>query len=408
VRLASIRNENVSANYASGLRIENSALCLRLHPAAQIIMRRFLVLGFSFLVSGDCSHAVAGAKPSYIPIQIVGRDERIAHDVAVFNFRQIAAPQTWVVADVKPDPRGSYSTIPGAYIDGNTGKMISPPDARLVIVVRGSIAILSTLSGKVTPMTHYEWQARPVIEVSSRGRKEGGTYFFHDGLGGTTIVRINEKAAADQKFSPAYLIPREWASFVAPALKTKALPTLRIRDFDSAAYARLQAVLSDPNPFVAIEAARTLEQVQLLDADFVRGPLLKSRGFEQSAFACLVLRQLSLHGDVDLPYDGALTSEVVNKAIAKSLAKEPLLEDFGKAIDGAPDAQTLKSLATGISASVTEPSHFVVTTFERARWLLRRVDARQKALGTHTAADAYLDLLLQTSGVRETPAAPRK
>jgi len=371
-------------------------------------MRRFLVVGFSLLASGICLGAVAQVKPDYTPIQTVQRDERIAHDVAVFNFRQIATPQTWVVANVKPDPRAPCATIPGAYINGDTGEFVSPPGAQLVIVVGGSITILSTLTGQVAPMTHYEWHVKPVMVISSRGQKEEEPNFFYRGEGGTTIARTNNKTSIGDEFSPAYLIPREWTGFVAPALKTKVLPILRIRDFDIAAYARLQASLSDENPFVAIEAARTLEQAHLLDAHFIRGPLARSQGFKQSAFAFLLLQQLSSHRELDLPNDGPLTLDVVDKAVDKTLAKESLLEDLGKAIDGAQDAQTLQSLATGIGALTKDSWRSSVITWKRDEWLLRPVDARQKALGTHTAADAYLDLLLQNSGVRATLAVAPK
>ena len=343
-------------------------------------MCRSLLLGFSLLVGGICSCAVAQTEPYDNLREAINQNRLIAHDVAVFNFRQIAAPQTWVVANVKPDPFNPAPLIPSS--DDNN------------ILAHGSITILSILTGHAPPLARYQWEWKlpTALRANIRtnrygGEEEGSNDFFRYGPGGTTIVRINDETSDDRKFSPAYLIPREWAAFVAPALKTKALPLLLFADLNLALKAQLEAALSDPNPFIAIEAARNLEWAQLLDADFVRGPLVKSRGFEQSAFAFLVARQLAYQGN---------------------LAKEPLLEDLGKAIDAAPDAQTLKSLSVGISALATEPSHFGISGYERAKWLLRRVDSRQKALGTHTAADAYLDLLLHTFGVRQTPAVPPK
>jgi len=336
-------------------------------------MCRLFVLGFPLLLCGICFGGAAQTEPSNNLREVLAHDGRTAHDVAVFNLRQIAAPQTWVVAEAEPDPFNPSPLIPYSNDNGIWG--------------HGSITVLSRLTGDAPPLTRYQWEWKPEFFHRFGGEEEGSNDFFRYGPDATTIVRINEETSPDHKFFPAYLIPREWAAFVAPALKVQANTDELTPESIAAHRAQLEASLSDENPFVAIEAARNLGRAHLLGTDFVRGPLAKSRGFEQSAFVFLVLQQVSA---------------------TKTLAKEPRLEAFGKIIDNVPNAETLKSFLVGIYAHRTEPSPDTLVTAERIKTLLRRVDARQKALGTHTAADAYLDLLLHINGVRQASAVSGK
>ncbi len=108
-------------------------------------------------------------------------------------------------------------------------------------------------------------------------------------------VNTGSGSVGSTRFQPVYLISDQWLPFVAPALKkiqasADALsfdvkPTLDRRN-------QLQALLLNGNPFVAVAAAHTLEQAHLLDAEFVRGPLAKAKGIEQSVFVYLALEQL--------------------------------------------------------------------------------------------------------------------
>ncbi len=142
---------------------------------------------------------------------------------------------------------------------------------------------------------------------------------------------------------------------------------------------QLEALLSDANPFVVIEAARTLEQSHLLDADFVRNHLVSATGWKRSAFTLLAMQQLPADKNLDLS-DAPLTADAVNVAVSKALQGEPLADALGQVIANAKDAATLYDVAPGLHAA---PQHTIIS-IERVKRLLQQVDARQVVLGTHT------------------------
>ena len=310
------------------------------------------------------------------------------------DLNTISAHENWIVAQViaqKP-----YATIPGGYIDGNTGRLVAPRNSHLIRFVHGSVKTVVQLSASTASTVDYKWQWN-IFDPEERR-------FSPFRSGGVVVMRVNKQSSDAAQFQPVYLIPDRWVSFVEPAVKSVQAKAEMLKPKTASAHRKeLEVLLSDANPFVAIAAAHTLEQAQLLDANFIQNHLLSSVGWERSVFTNLVLQQLPANKDLDLP-DAPLTNDTVNDAVSKALQGEPLADALGQFIDNAKDAVTLYYVALGLYAA---PQHTNIS-MERVKRLLQRVDARQKALGTHTEADASLDLLVKTTGVLQSPVAPRE
>ncbi len=74
-----------------------------------------------------------------------------AQNTADLDFRQITSDQDRVIAEIKA--KEPYSTVLGAYINGDTGQFVTPPGARFASFVLGSIHVISTLSGSPQSLT---------------------------------------------------------------------------------------------------------------------------------------------------------------------------------------------------------------------------------------------------------------
>lgn len=316
----------------------------------------------------------------------------VVQDLCALDLSLVSPRENWVVAEISATPL--YSTLTGAYYDGDKRKMVVPPQSHLVLVVSGTVRVLVPLSGATASRLPYKWEESPF------GRKNESSLLFR--ASGTAVMRVNREKSGAEQFGPAYLIPSAWNSLVKPAFeRVQAKRDLWTKETALAHRVQLESELLDTNPFVAIAAARTLGQAKFLDEHFIENQLTKAMGWKGSAFTFLVLQQLPSQLSLDLP-NAPLTADVIRKAENKALADEPLAEAIGKVIDQAKDAGTLYDITLGL----TTASRRSITDAERANKLLLHVDARQKALHTHTPADADLDLLLQTAGVRSRPMPP--
>ncbi len=175
----------------------------------------------------------------------------------------------------------------------------------MVLVVSGTVKVLAQLFGTTASPLSYSWESPPLEPLDSQSEPLQ--------VGGTAILRVNKGKTGQAEFEPAYLIPPEWVSFVKPALESvRAKADLWKPETASAHRPQLESLLSDANPFVAIEAARTLEQAHLLDADFVRNHLASATGWKRSAFSLLAMQQLPANKNLDL-LDAPLTKKRFEK-----------------------------------------------------------------------------------------------
>ncbi len=363
---------------------------------------RFLSCLFLLLIL-SCLTVASKAAVTTNVAEILVYDQRIVRDLSLFSFTQVSPSTSWVVADVIPDSTSPSSVSVGAYIQAETGKTVVPPGSYEVITVHGSINILSVLAGIPQPLNRYEWEWKNPERSGpiNTATPEENTSFFIGGAGGTAILRINAEGIGENKFFPDYLIPREWTPFVVPALKYVQSHSEMFRSEEANTHrVQLQELLSDANPFIAIAAARTLQQARLLDANFVRERLTKVRGFEQSVFTYLALEQSPVGKAPEATPNIPPAPQDVVKGGDEVMMEGTLAEEVARVVNNAKDSEALKAIALGVSDSEQN----TMLERERVSQLLRRVAKRQTALNTHVEADAYLDIMFNLLNVFPRPA----
>jgi hypothetical protein len=198
-----------------------------------------------------------------------------------------------------------------------------------------------------------------------------------------------------ERFNPVYLIPDDWHDFVSPALeyywKNTNLFDTRVSAGEENALAKnrvqLVTLLRNDNPFIAIQAAKTIRYTFGFDGSFVHEQLEQSTGFQQSVFTYLLLK------------------EAANPKSREALTAFQRLETL---VDNADNAALLKWVALG---AYTAPG--VVVKFSRIKpedlspiqkqslILLEKIDKRQALIATKTAEDEYIDTLLKMAGLRK-------
>ncbi len=327
-------------------------------------------------------------------------DEALVRSLGRLDLSQVLPDQTWVVANVFP--KGSYSHIPGGYIDAK-GQIHTPLNAHMVNVLKGSYKVLDVLAG--TPAKESDYELEDTVR-RNEGMEKLSVYQVFVYSPGTAVFRINETAQGIERFTPAYHISQDWAPLVAPALQQiRANPDWFRSDATDQHRLQLKVLLTNPNPFLAIAAGRSLSEAHQLDPLSI----LQIRGLVQGVLTTLVLQQLP-SDELLPPREKAPTSqEEILADVRGAIGKEPMLNQMGQLTDSAPDSETLRQIAFGVVALFNGSPRVNIFTVERANFLLRRIDKRQAALGTHTDADSDLQNLLVLYGVRrQRPVTPAR
>src|SRR4051794_707217 len=73
-------------------------------------------------------------------------DGRAVHDLAALRFADYepGGRPPWILATRAPGPRSGSATIPGGYIEAETGKLVVPEGAMTVLVKEGTWKALSS------------------------------------------------------------------------------------------------------------------------------------------------------------------------------------------------------------------------------------------------------------------------
>lgn len=346
-----------------------------------------------------CNHPVAAQAPNPDAALTWWHDGRIVRDAAALRLDQITDDQSWVLAKVKPAPDSPLGREVGSHFD-RAGNLVQEPGVRqfTLIIEHGSLSSTTILTGKPQISLEYRLEYEERIGLRIRGE----TYpIFRAGPGGTAVFRINEQAEGAARFSPAYLIADEWAPFVAPALKYVQAngPLFAVKDAEDN-WEKLEQLLGDENPFIAIAAFRVLGEAQQIDTESVQKFVAQAAGLRQSVFVYLALKQSPRAKRLALKSETPPTDEEFMEAVRKSLKGESIADEVSKLIGAAKDAETLKSLVMGIVAVIDNSPQNGIFTTERVKMLMRQVAERQAALNTRTEADLYLDQTLKVMGLK--------
>lgn len=304
-------------------------------------------------------------------------------DMAALDFGRIIpdAVSPWVVAQVTPDVLSGGLSPAEDFKSADAGKPVPVPnDASPVwTMIKGEIKIDEVLSGTLGKKpSSYIWASPSLIADSNFYRDPDWPFM---GSSGMVICPVNDGELGSRRFSPAYLMPPEWESFVKPAVafyrSNAALlrpPPVQGQALPHERQQKVERLLTDKNPFIAVAAWRLLIVSGGLDAAIARQELAQSRGMTQALFTYLLLTRLTAAEHA--PYTQALL-DMVNAAHTSS---------------------QLLGISIGVFASVQSETASVSEALDP---LLQALDSKQKALATDTAADRQLIDILVKCGVRQ-------
>src|SRR6266699_2614025 len=83
------------------------------------------------------------------PAAMLIHDARAVYDTASLRFGDfiVEGRPAWVVAIVIPGPTSGSATVPGAYINAETGQFVTPGNAQTVLVKEGKWRALAASQG---------------------------------------------------------------------------------------------------------------------------------------------------------------------------------------------------------------------------------------------------------------------
>jgi hypothetical protein len=318
--------------------------------------------------------ALGGSQPADYP------EVRAVHDAARVPFDAIVDSPSppWIVMQVTPAANSGSVVAEGAYINIDTGKLVTEPGARFPIVESGKWKLVAALSPMAETSGEYRWE---VSEPFTRRVEIDGLYSPF-ARGGLVLCRYRAERQDSGRFSPVYVLPSDWEPFVKPALEEYRSKRGSFRLEEEGQQADLERLLKHENPLLAVVALRTLVERGRISGPALQDVLVQSRDLRQASLVYAALTGASEHD-----------ASTVDQAVAG-------------AIGAAQRAVGLKGLALGVLASTFAPAPAPEALRTRCDALFRTLSRKQAAFGSATEADRYVFGILQMVGL--TSRSPQK
>lgn len=318
----------------------------------------------------------AAASRAYDPL---GMEIRLVTDITQWSFRRIS-PDTrrvWVVAKITPDRNSGRGTIPGAYINGETGELVTPKGGQLFVNHEGSCQVIALLAGTLDKKDWaYRFEEPALLDQFGAVPPTIDHYyspFWHNG--GLVICSTEGSAGKGGRFNNVHLLPAKWESSASEAWgfckKNRELlrPNLAVQN-----RAKLRKLLTNRNPLLAIEACRLLAQSDGLDKNFVEETLANTHGYKRAAFALLFIKHL-------------------RKEEVKSESRK--LEDL---IEKITSPEEIRQLALACLIALSDRSGNVSSRV--AMQILKKVKCRSSAFKEDSARGKFLQRIFDMAGMR--------
>ncbi|HEV2682490.1 MAG TPA: hypothetical protein VGV14_18450 [Rhodanobacter sp.] len=149
------------------------------------------------------------------------REARTVHDTATLRLAdyRIAAESGWIVATVTSTPDSGSAVVPGAYIEAETGRYVSPEHSEMVLTKKGNWHAVASGDANAPTSGPYAWTEPMESRARTLSPEDFYSPFAH---GGTIVFQFEPHADAAQRFGACRLIFPEWAQATADSLKTSA------------------------------------------------------------------------------------------------------------------------------------------------------------------------------------------
>lgn len=149
------------------------------------------------------------------------REARTVHDTATLqlaDYRMIAE-SSWIIATVTPTPDSGSASVPGAYIEAETGRYITPEKSEMVLLKKGSWRAIAAGSEHAPVTGQYAWDEPINRRTRAASPEDFYSPFAH---GGTIVFQLEPHADAAKRFGACHLIFPEWTQATAESLKASA------------------------------------------------------------------------------------------------------------------------------------------------------------------------------------------
>jgi hypothetical protein len=148
----------------------------------------------------------------------VVREARTVHDTATLQLAdyRIAVGSGWIVATIEPTSDSGSATVPGAYIEAETGRYVAPTQAEVTLAKSGRWTSIATGYEHAPSSGHYTWNEPMNRRTRALTPEDFYSPFAH---GGTVVFQFEPDAKAAQQFGACRLIFPEWAQSAADTLK---------------------------------------------------------------------------------------------------------------------------------------------------------------------------------------------
>lgn len=188
-------------------------------------------------------------------------EARAVHDTATLRLSDygIAAKPAWIVTVVTPANGSGSATIPGAYIEAETGQFVTPERSDTVVVKKGAWQALDTADPLAPKTGNYSW-TEPLDRVKRVVTPED--IYSPFSYGGTIVFRPEPKDYGARYFVSCRLLFPEWGRAAAEALKAapQLMGSLTTASTDNTSWAMVEKLAADDNGVLATVAFRTLLQ----------------------------------------------------------------------------------------------------------------------------------------------------
>jgi hypothetical protein len=232
--------------------------------------------------------------------------DRVLHDArAVLDVSEFDATQLneglWTVARLVPAPHSGSATARGAFIDGDTGRLVGPSGRPVseppgtaasagyaTIWYEGSYEITTALGGQPAPASgRYSWrEERPVI-VRGIPREHAYNPFAR---GGTVLCRFGPGPGDTSPFSRVCVLPEGFEAHVPDA--ARAASELAGGPSPEA----LEGWLTSRNPLLSTQAVRETARGQRFTGQSLRSMLGTADGYNRAVLHFTAVRDAQYLG----------------------------------------------------------------------------------------------------------------
>lgn len=220
---------------------------------------------------------------------VVMQDARAVNDTARFSFTDydVDGVSAWAVVMITPDPDSGSATIPGGYIDTETGTLVVPPGQGMVIMKKGTWKLLSAAQSAFPPSGTYSWN-EPLEENK---RILGPEDFYSPSIqGGTLLFQPNPAGKGIDQFRHPRVIFSQWKDMVQPAFAySMQIGSVLDGSATEKDIGMLTELMSQSNTLLSIFALRELLRLRSIAPQAARGLLYGKDDRLKAVFVFLML-----------------------------------------------------------------------------------------------------------------------